>query len=174
MSQIKFLLLSTALSCLSLHCKKEEPSEMSKLPPITNYGAQTFGCLINGKAWPTELGFQSTDYYMGSLTVDYHTTYPDFSLKESVYLYVDQNFFKEGDYTINFNQGVSINTIVKINGKTYWDHDPINQLGFAHLTISRLDTVNHYISGTFNFTLYSADGKSKVEIENGRFDYKYH
>lgn len=174
MRYIRLLLLFTFLSCVSLHCKREEPiSELSKLPPITNYGAQTFGCLINGKAWPTELGFQSTNYYMGSLTIDYHTTYPDFSLKESVYLYVDQKIFKEGSYIINFNQGAAINTIVKIRGVTYWDHDLINQSGSAFLTISRLDTVAHYIAGTFNFELYSIDGKSKVSVENGSFDYKY-
>ena len=34
-------------------CKKTkiEPTELSKLPAATQIGANTFGCLVNGKAW---------------------------------------------------------------------------------------------------------------------------
>ena len=64
MKHLNLVLLLIAFSSLGLHCKKEEPSELSKLPPITNFGAQTFGCLINGKAWTAEYGQVQIDFLM--------------------------------------------------------------------------------------------------------------
>lgn len=39
----------------SPQCKKTV-DELSKLPPITQEGKNTFGCLVNGKAWTPENG----------------------------------------------------------------------------------------------------------------------
>ncbi len=47
------LLLLIYLGCV--HCKKASDQFAYKLPPITQTGANTFGCLINGKVW-TPLG----------------------------------------------------------------------------------------------------------------------
>ena len=46
-------LLIIALCSIFTACKKvkEPPTELSKLPPATQTGANTFGCLVNGKAW---------------------------------------------------------------------------------------------------------------------------
>ncbi|MFD2786908.1 hypothetical protein [Hymenobacter rubripertinctus] len=43
-------LLLAALLGLS-QCKKKDPDPLSQLPPATQTGANTFGCLIDGKAW---------------------------------------------------------------------------------------------------------------------------
>ena len=42
-------------------CKKNKPqkTELEKLPPVTQTGANTFGCLINGKAF-TPKGYSGT------------------------------------------------------------------------------------------------------------------
>lgn len=37
-----------------LQKNKPTKTELEKLPPITQIGANTFGCLINGKAWIPE------------------------------------------------------------------------------------------------------------------------
>jgi hypothetical protein len=51
MSHTKLLLLLISLSCLSLHCKKEEKDYFSILPPATQSGKETAGCLVNGQVW---------------------------------------------------------------------------------------------------------------------------
>ncbi|MEJ7914030.1 MAG: hypothetical protein WKF70_12800 [Chitinophagaceae bacterium] len=43
-----FLLLLTVL--FSFQCRKSK-SELEQLPPATQTGAETFGCLVNGKAF---------------------------------------------------------------------------------------------------------------------------
>ena len=47
----KYLLIATALA-FTMCCKKTDSldAELAKLPPITQNGAKTFGCLVNGKA----------------------------------------------------------------------------------------------------------------------------
>ncbi len=49
----KIILLFFSLSGIFASCKKESTpqDELSKLPPATQTGANTFSCLVNGKAW---------------------------------------------------------------------------------------------------------------------------
>ncbi|TAD92861.1 MAG: hypothetical protein EAY75_01615 [Bacteroidetes bacterium] len=50
-----FLLFMPLL--LAASCKKDKlADELSKLPPATQTGANTFGCLVNGKAWVPQGG----------------------------------------------------------------------------------------------------------------------
>src|SRR6185503_9360933 len=49
MTKIFPLLLLSVL--LTGNCKKDNIDELSKLPPATQSGANTFGCLINGSAF---------------------------------------------------------------------------------------------------------------------------
>jgi len=46
------LLLLFSLASIFASCKKEKMvEEIDKLPAATQNGANTFGCLVNGKAW---------------------------------------------------------------------------------------------------------------------------
>lgn len=56
-----FLLVPLALLGLS-QCKKNEPAPADQLPPATQTGANTFGCLPNGQPW-TPSGSNGTDNY---------------------------------------------------------------------------------------------------------------
>ena len=50
-----FLIVLLATTLLAASCKKDKPqdnrTELEKLPAITQIGANTFGCLVDGKAW---------------------------------------------------------------------------------------------------------------------------
>ena len=48
----QYLIIVLALSFITC-CKKTDSleAELAKLPPITQTGANTFGCLVNGKAY---------------------------------------------------------------------------------------------------------------------------
>ena len=51
------LLVALLPLLLAASCKKDKlADELSKLPPATQTGANTFGCLVNGKAWVPEGG----------------------------------------------------------------------------------------------------------------------
>lgn len=55
------LLLLAALLGLS-QCKKHDPDPVDQLPPATQTGANTFGCLLNGQLW-TPSGNNSVPNY---------------------------------------------------------------------------------------------------------------
>ncbi|GAB2858733.1 Riean_0653 family protein [Hymenobacter ruber] len=63
------ILLLAALLGLS-QCKKKDPDPASQLPPATQTGANTFGCLVNGQAY-TPKGNNG----MSNLYVSYDSTF---------------------------------------------------------------------------------------------------
>ena len=175
MSQIKLLLLLASLSCLSLHCKKE--SEEDKLPPATMVGAQTIGCLMNGHAWPSEADKQDIDflgsgYFKGIFEIDCAILYPGTAARRtSVYMRAEYKIFGPGYYVIPFTVGTNdaFNAVYKnVLYDSYY-----TQGGYAILNITRLDTINHYMAGTFEYNVYAFTKTDMVKVTKGRFDCKY-
>ena len=69
-------------------CKKDDPkpkTELEKLPPATQEGKDTFGCLVNGKAWVIE-STTNTDavYQIGILQIFGRRYEPFLSLEMSI------------------------------------------------------------------------------------------
>ena len=162
MSHIKLLLLLASLSCLSLHCKKE--SELDKLPPATTTGRQTFGCLINGKAF---IGDNWSKIYHGN----YHDELVFIEVENEMgdlLFFTEGIITKPGDYVIPYNQP---SMHVFVYQGYYWSDFTPNGYGF--LRITRLDSVQHYIAGQFDFTIFNSIGTASVHVSNGRFDLKY-
>ncbi|MBX7203950.1 MAG: hypothetical protein K1X81_00850 [Bacteroidia bacterium] len=175
MSHIKLLLLLASLSCLSLHCKKE--SEEDKLPPATMVGAQTIGCLMNGHAWPSEADKQDIDflgsgYAKGIFELDCAVS-PGWSTSRlsGVYMRVKYKIFGPGYYVIPFEGGINDAFNVVYKNVPYGSY--YTQGGYAILNITRLDTINHYMAGTFEYNVYAFTKTDMVKVTKGRFDYKY-
>lgn len=175
MSHIKLLLLLASLSCLSLHCKKE--SELDKLPPATTTGRQTFGCLLNGKAWPIGVKgshYWDVSYQNGILRITYAIKDDPFNIisKEHVSLRTEK-IKSNGIYLVPFNDYTKDFFSVEFDDNSYFSADQINKLGFASIVINRLDSINHFLSGTFEFSLFNESGTSQVKVSSGRFDFNY-
>ena len=169
------LLLFIFLSGLSA-CKKSTISELDKLPPASQYGANTFGCLVNGKAFlPKTWGFlapykSSADYIpspIGGLVIygRYKNDQGEYSM---VGLITDSLEVSEG-------QTLKWNTRAPGNAVGFLDNTPsgfiytTDQKSPGTLTITKLDLVNKIISGTFDFDVSNSNGET-VKITNGRFD----
>jgi len=165
-------------------CHRNDPAPAnpaSLLPPATQTGANSFGCLVNGQPWVPS-GNNGTP----NLVVTYDPNYLGGALQIKTYRYsgakndVLQGIVvgaaqvnKVGDYTISLNGG---------NGANYIDNglpSPCNYYGEApaltyrkgKLTITKLDLTQGIISGTLAFTLYQP-GCDSVRVTNGRFDKK--
>ena len=175
------LLLLAALLGLSQCKKKSDPAPVGQLPPATQTGANTFGCLLNGQPW-TPSGNNGTP----NLVVTYDPNYSGGALQIKTYRYSGAKndvllgivigaaqVSKAGDYTISLNGG---------NGANYIDNgvpSPCNYYGEAPtltyrkgtLTLTRLDPAAGIVSGTFSFTLYQP-GCDSVRVTQGRFDKK--
>lgn len=166
-------------------CKKENTlqDELSKLPPNTQTGANTFGCLVNGKAWVA----QNEDCFI--LCDPSFKMYYDWS--NGGYLSIDAIFLNSAE---NINQGIGFG-FDSTNFKTSFKY---NDIGMAHLgfyffnknlandckeiktiyrntmtsgtiMLTKYDLQTGIVSGTFEFTL-TKPGCQNIIITNGRFD----
>ena len=175
---IVFLFLFTITSC------SESDAPQDQLPPITQTGANTFGCVINGEVLIPKDGIGVPQ--PKGITVKYRNN-KNFiidagNLKDNgggdIYIYI-YNLTSTGVY----NLGVSDNqsdlsfapSYPHIFCRTY---DGANQgkvylsnVNSGTITITRFDSDNHIVSGTFELTVFNKDNPSEtIEITEGRFD----
>lgn len=171
-NKYSLLLLFAVFSSLGIQCKKER-TELDMLPPVTTYGAGTFGCLINGRAWPVyEKGNQNyfLFYHAGRLDLMYTVYAVDGSDYERIVISSDK-VNKPGIYWIK-NDDNNFFTI-SYRHELYLSNSAINLDRYLYLNISRLDSVNRIVSGTFSFSLYNYWGTKRIRVEEGRFDLQY-
>lgn len=185
MKKIKTLiciLLTTTL--LAASCKKTKPTtaltELEKLPPITQTGANTFGCLVDGKAWlpngsKPQTGGSNIQVYVdstfqgGRFSIVGHQ-YNNFQSKVG---FGSANCTNAGYFDISLpSNGIDYNRFINnVNTCEYSSFDQgTYRRGFFN--ISRYDLANGIFSGTFEFTIKSQSCGDTIRITNGRFDVK--
>ena len=167
------LLLLGALLGLSQCKKNDDPDPVDQLPPATQTGANTFGCLVNGQAW-TPQGNNGTDNnvvsYDGNVNI---LTY---------------RISKAGRQVIRIGAGIvthtgtySLSLPVTQGSASYYDRgkpSPCdeffhNEVSYRRgkLSITRLDLQAGIIAGTFEF-IVAKTGCDTIRVTDGRFDYK--
>ncbi len=186
---IYLMVLAGIILFSGMQCEKEFPPgtpEIDKLPPITQTGAGTFGCLVDGKAL-TPRGSP----FGGPI---FQCNYQDLSVEnEPEYYFVlsasDKKSYKDGIHGIQLSGDnvlleektfilSDLNTDGQFAGNFYIISNgsiieyPTNSINTGELTILRFDYGNQIISGTFWFDGVNKDGK-KVEVRQGRFDVKF-
>ena len=169
-------LLLAALLGLS-QCKKKDVAPVDQLPPATQTGTNTFGCLVNGQVW-TPKGYNGTSNYSvsydkginGGIFSLQTYRYPDASnIFQSIALDVSSNLLV-GSYS--FQNPQRTRAVFNDTGRCYWSSaDSATIYRRGTLTISRLDLQAGVISGTFAFTLYKP-GCDSIRVTQGRFDKK--
>jgi hypothetical protein len=171
---MKKIFLLAALLPLLTTCTKPDP-----LPPVTEVGAHTFGCYVNGKPFvpsrargvlnaypPIEYGFmdlQGGRYFNIMATADGGQGF-FFLIKDATKVgryKVDHDArpFTNDSYTPGYIQYVE-GGVGYVTTSTH--------AGWVNIT--RCDTINWIISGTFELRAYSPVTKQTVNITDGRFD----
>ncbi|MGY3088615.1 hypothetical protein ACVWYF_001648 [Hymenobacter sp. UYAg731] len=171
------ILLLAALLGLS-QCKKKDIDPIDQLPPATQTGANTIGCLINGQAW-TPQGYDGSANY----SVVYDPTYRQGTLNIAAYRYANSQAKQDAigvfsDSLLSGTGRYKLRTLGHhgagyVNGAancTYYSTDATTYCR-GELIITRLDKQVGIISGTFNFTL-AKPGCDTVRVTQGRFDKK--
>jgi hypothetical protein len=182
------LLLLTTFALNSCNNDDNKPStpktELEKLPPATQTGANTAGCLINGKA------FLPKGYYpSGNLSCNYIDG-KDFSLRISERIMEGPSDNIRSVFIISENQNLHDNVAVtfllnnrELNSKygTYiinaaappnTDYYSTNSIVTGEFVITNHNFNQAIISGTFWFDAINSNGE-KVEVREGRFDMHY-
>jgi Family of unknown function (DUF6252) len=181
-----FFLLIIFLSLLG--CKKHKTSgnPLDQLPPETQTGANTFGCLVDGKVFLPEgpslspilqcaYQYLNTNYSQGYF---FQLSAKEKGNKEcelfSISLGTDSlEIFENKTYQlVNYNIGnaaaqysnfyacgqfINYNTSSTVNGE---------------LLIKKFDEINQIASGTFWFNAVDANGDT-VKVTDGRFDMQF-
>jgi hypothetical protein len=176
-------LLLLALCSLFAACKKDSPQdELSKLPPATQTGANTFGCLVNGKAWvaQTDCKFLCDPafkiYYDGakggSLTLIAVRKNANNNINDQIILSFDStNYNTVHLYSNALHMVLSFTNYNNLSncGDLVSNANGVSTNGI--ITLSHYNLQSGIVSGTFNFSL-SKTGCETVNVTDGRFDYK--
>jgi len=148
-----------------------------QLPPATQAGANTFGCLLDGQPW-TPSGNDGRANYR----VSYDPGYSGGSLTLRVYRYLGntgkrQSFIIGGD-SINRVGAYSFDSPSRYTVYLFDTaksspcdsfYDSPGTMTRGRLTITRLDLSRGIIAGTFAFTLHQP-GCDSARVTLGRFD----
>ena len=175
MKNLFFLILLLNVLCC---CIKDSNSSNAQLPPETQTGANTVGCLVNGKVFlPFAEGINAeVNCFYQLVGGKYYFTMAFSDLRgnsiETVNLFTANINLQLGQtYTLNQKY-----TPVEGGGAEYYQNlsnkFSTNNLQTGELKITKLDPSKSIISGTFWFDAVNATGE-KVEIRSGRFDWKY-
>jgi hypothetical protein len=161
-----------------LSCKKQPVDQLSLLPPATQTGANTFGCLVNGVAFipgnrSLITGPQLTcqyglfgNGYIFNLTAGAKVSSANFA---TVTIQTDSLKISAGE-TVPLTKFATPGYASGV----YLDNQPVHITDDARgkLMITHLDSINHIVSGTFYFSAVRANGDT-VKIMDGRFDMHY-
>jgi len=195
MNKRSFLLFLFSLIIICNSCHKTLESQ---LPPHTQKGANTAGCIIDGRVWiaeacigiaiPPEQRIVGNIYYFRnykSLKVDFQkckfTEYSNFNLSI-------ENFIGPGKYICDqngYNPYIAGTNLLRtnaiffsagrdVNGEERYYATSEQAKGF--ITITRLDTLHqpNYASGIFEGVLKNCKyPNDSLVISNGRFDISY-
>ena len=176
MKHVRFssiIIFCLCLLSLAISCKKQG---IDLLPPATNNGSNTFGCLINGKAFVGQsrselflnIAAVQSSYHDGTLSVlgsHYFGSTPTGSIFGiSIYIQTPKHL---GTIAV---PGANRNNIsYSDNQETFRFNSDSTHTG--SVIITRFDSVTHIYSGTFQGSLIDTNGKI-AQITDGRFDVK--
>lgn len=160
--QLILLMILVCLLCAS-SCKETEPKVWTELPPATQTGENTMGCLVDGQLWATGKLLGSFKFPAMSATyIDYgdyvHLSFGAQGKEGGIYFLLNDPQIGENtakvDWYFNFRQDCT---------------------GSAEITkglfITKMDLDEGIISGYFAFDVPCGEDTNKIlHITEGRFD----
>jgi hypothetical protein len=179
---MKNFLFTLAAAALLTSCEKD----VEALPEPTQTGANIFGARVDGEFWvPQKFGIAPTAplleaRYSGNNSVFINARNFSSSPTETEFEIYLRNVKESGTGTILLNQltgkypqeSASYGYFIKRKFMPLgeWITGPQHT---GSVTITRMDTTNHIISGTFQFTAKSMDDTAEpISVTEGRFDIK--
>ena len=167
------LTLILTLSC----CKDDDVTPINpidQLPPATQIGANTFGCLLDGKAFLPDNSSNSYNCFYQFVSNEFYFTVRASNRDENLNSYslaikTEQKQIFEGE---------TYPLVNNIPTKAYGSYSLVNMFSYTNLvntgelTITELDPTNQIVSGTFWYDI--KDHNNVVHhIREGRFDMHY-
>jgi hypothetical protein len=178
----KFLFFAIGLIIVAA-CQRESKPNLS-LPAITTTGQNTLGFMLSNEVWTNygrrctiggcndnkvsaAMDKQPNGSFELSVTADY--TILSKTIDQSFGIFT-VNTTTPGTYQLDYKLGRGINFIASRYNQSYKEYD--NKFSnTCSLTITKLDTINRIIAGTFSGVLYNPTNLGdSIKITDGRFD----
>ena len=184
---ITILILSTFLAC----CNKDEKSTalnpIDQLPPATQTGANTAGCLVNGEVFLPKgnsfggpilscfyqqdsggyhLGLGISNKINGNLKSIIISLNPDQLNENLIYNLTSKTYDINNDFISNFGTYTIYSNTTSDN--SFETKSTLN----GEIKITKLNTTQRIISGTFWYDAINPQGEI-VKVRDGRFDMHY-
>ncbi|WP_395076613.1 hypothetical protein [Flavobacterium sp.] len=177
---IALLIITTFLAC----CNKDDnpepaPPPISQLPPATQTGANTFGCLLDGEVFKPGITNNSYNCFYQLVSGEYYFRVSANNKKNNVLKAISV-----GTEQLSISQGQTLNLFERSNGNCYGEFFNGNDLTgvienyntsilyTGELKITKLDFTNNIVSGTFWYDV--KDNQNVVhQIREGRFDMRF-
>ncbi len=169
--------LLTSLGCSS--CKKNITGG-NGLPPATQNGSKTLGFLLNGQPW-TPQGFDGTSnlslyydppYRGGVFNIYCYNRLHNSNIWQILTIAAD-SVQQTGRLTFGMKNFVVVYEDMNNPLCQYDSSDSINIVTpSGYCDITKLDRINHILSGQFSFTLIRS-GCDTIKITEGGFDMPY-
>jgi hypothetical protein len=175
----KVFLFATVLLALLSSCKKE----IKNLPEETQTGAGTFGAKVNGENWgPLKAGILPTApvleaRYAGQNSVFINArNFSRTPIETEMEIYL-KNITGPGTYLLDQNTakypGQSASYAFYVRRNIQVEDEWITSAdATGEAVVTRFDTINHILSGSFRFTANARYGSAPITVTDGRFDLK--
>ena len=173
------------LYCLFLiltACERLDPQPVDQLPPATQEGANTFGCLVDGEVFlPKNESIlhlpYSASYGYGSLSGSAHIDVVNTDLGMRFYFSFEKTLVEPTYYELPSYDTLPNTTIIP-NPEIFFETGDVNfrhRLLSGFIDITALDTLDvRFVSGTFSFDFVNeTDNSDTVSVTDGRFDLKF-
>ncbi len=177
--------LSAILSFIILTatgCKKDKKTPLEQLPPETQTGANTFGCLIDGKAFKPKgnplAGPVIKAHYQfvnGKQGFGISARRSDGETGQGVGIGGDSIQLNIGTFDLTspasgkFCGGYTYRGLTDPAGISYYT----NEIQSGQITVKYFNTIEQIVSGTFWFDAIDTTTGKIVQIREGRFDLPY-
>ena len=163
------LLFVSSISFLSCDDDdKKTTNPIDQLPPITQTGKNTFGCLINGEPFIVRNTYDQVAMHQGGgLFIGGGNDFND--LSSHISMLVGESITEGHIYTLNTSTSPKgeyyINTCFYFTTPIYT----------GTLEITHFDQVNYIISGKFEFQAIADNcgNEEVINVTDGRFDLEY-
>jgi hypothetical protein len=168
------LILITTFTLCSCDKDNDKPTNpVSQLPPATQVGANTFGCLINGEPFVvSNTSNQTAIYQDGGLLIGGQKNINNNFSQVSVFISetsIGEIIAENNSYVLNSNTVPKGEYYIENQNCFYFTSSNYS----GSITITKLDNINFIVSGTFEFKSISDNCEGIIDITNGRFDLQY-
>ncbi|MBL7817797.1 MAG: hypothetical protein JNL70_22505 [Saprospiraceae bacterium] len=169
----KLIILLLSLCFIMSKCPDDTP-KLEELPPITQTGEGTFGCLVNGKVWiPSKWHISTSPRYVGvdtflSNTMKINMTRRRDTSRSNITLIVKYKNFSVGNQSYFAN--LSYYNDTQVCDYNTFEIDTTVSPNFLKVNFVDTSRQRRVMAGEFQARFINKSCKDTINITQGRFD----